>query len=1037
MAFQPVITFPTPAPGFSTNLLYQTLAGTADPSTASILVNGSSQNVSYASGSTGWSYTTTLNPGENTFQVMAVDSSHNLSAAATISITYTSAENLNLIVTAPTGITLERGKNTVKVSVIENPEPEVIGYNFYGSEDVGGGVNGFTLLNSSLVTIPDTYVPVSVVLSTTTTSSGDIVTTSTIEQVKKNYYYAYTHDRTKQSLGTKPISEVNQYVVTAVAFDPILQQQVESNYSAELGAAPILIDTSVKDLPLRQTIDIQQTYIEDVLKVNPNIDVKPGTITRDVHINPPSDEFERLYIIQDFMHRSQSFLTLLAFDDPYNTGISAPVLTTPNKLRLKEALLISDENAAQVQTLIDDAFTKLAGNVNYTRKQAQKAIGQALFYTKRVPTKNATINAGGIIQTVSDSSNPAIQFTVLTDFTLNITQLSNYYNAALNRYEVTLDIQAINPGEAGNVSAGLITLVSSGIDSVFAVTNPNPTQFGQDLESNNSLAQRAVLAFVSVDSGTAAGYLATTLGTPYVQRAQIITAGDPLMQRDLDSLRLTHTFGKVDIYVQGSVSATYTDNFGFSYNSAKNAPTLIISANDYSFSVINPDVTPEKPIFNIVQVINTTKAVTYDVTGAVIFGNGESFKLDGTLPANAATPVSPTDTILVTYFWRNSNPYVFKNQPVDNIISVEGENSGFLTGTNYLLEKKQDPLVYGNSTSSEDQMSMIYANGVPNGGLVTVTDEDQLLLGENYNSLSRYGIDATTIVVKDSTGTITYTPNLDYTIIPGDMTTLTQIARTVSSAIPNGSTVLVSYVAGENFTVTYAANTLLNNVQSKIDKMKHLTADVIVKGAVLTKVDFDIDVVLSYGADQSSVDVQIRTAIAKVFVSKNLGSSIYQSDIVRAIENTTGVDHVLIPFNKMVKANGSYCIREVYEGGWNVHQTGVVTSYVSTNTLSWPTVDGGGPANAYRGLYENDIELNLVDTIEEVAQAAGNAFISSSGHLYVSPRKGSDITVKTITTTYLVENATGARDIYFSAIEYGQVGTLALTFTYATQPQGF
>jgi len=1036
VAVTPVITFPTSAPGYSTNLENQTIKGTADSSTSSILVNGSTNGVTYTSGSTDWTFTVMLTEGENTFQVIALDSANVQSSADTLTVSYIPDSDLNLIVNAPTGITLERSRNSVKISIIENAEDDIIGYNFYGSEEAGGGTAGFTLLNSTLITAHDYYKENTIVLSETVDTSGDIRTTNTIEKVVRNYYYSYTHNRVDHALGSLPLSEPNHYVATAVAFDTSSQKQVESIYSAELGAEPLLIDTSIRDLPSRTTVDVQASYIDQVLQINPDIDVKPGTVTRDVHINPPSDEFERLYIIQDFMHRSQSFLTLIAFDDPNGDGVSDKVLTTPIKLRLKEALLLSDENADEVQTLIDDAFTKLAGNVNHSRKDAQNAIGQALFYTLKTPTKDSIINAGGIIETISDETTDPVQFEVLTDFVLQVADLDSYYNATNNRYEVRLDIRALDAGEAGNVDADKIKLIVSGIDSVFAVTNPNPTEFGQDIESNNDLAERAMLAFVSVDVGTEAGYLATTLGTPNVQRTKIISAGEDLMQRDIDPLRLVHTFGKVDIYVQGSLATNYTDNFGFTYKTNKGEQALIQSVSFYHFRVYNSEITIDKPIFQVLEVKNVTKQALYDVTGAVILGDGQVIDLDESLTANQAIGLDPTDVITVSYRYRDSDPYVFNNQPVASVVSCVGENSGSLTSENIILQKLEDPLAFGNSTSAQDQVSFAYANGVPNGSIKSVVDEAHILTGENEVELNRYGIDEDTIVVTDETNTITYQRSIDYTVTIGDMKTLTTISRTTSSSIASGSKVLVDYEAGENFAITYSVNTLLHDVQDRIDTMRHLTADVVVKGALKTYIDFDIKVVLEYDSDQTSIDRQIRTAVAKLLSEKLIGQSIYQSDVIRVIENITGVDYIVVPFTKMVKADDSMVIREDYTDDWEEYQTVTVTAYKSVGTLNWKTTEGGGTDTAFRGVFQNDIELTLVSDLGTVSEGAGRAFISSDGYIYVSPRSG-NISDASITVTYLVEGATGARDISFCDIEYGAVGNLVITYDYSKKFTGF
>jgi len=1035
MAVAPIITFPTDAPGYSTNLVNQTIAGTTSLNTSSILVNGSSEGVIFASGSTTWEFVTLLSEGENLFEVVSLDNFSVPSTATKIGITLTSEDNLNLVVSSPTGLILDRSKDSVTISIIENTEPEIIGYNFYGSEEPGGGNSGFTLLNRTLVRNVSFFKEESVVLNRNVETVGKVKTTNLVEEVQRFNYYSFTHNRVNQALGNKPITEPNHYVVTAVGFDPVTQQQIESPYSGELGTSPLILDTAIRDLKVRTTTDVQQSYIDGILSTNSNIDVKPGTLTRDIHINPPSDEFERLYTIIDFMHRSQSFLTLIQFDDADGDGVSDPVLESELKLKLKEAMLIKDERASEVQDLIDDAFDKLSGNVNVIRKPALQSIGQVLFFTRSTPLQNAIINSGGIIETVSED-NTAVQFQVLTDFTLRVSDLENYFNPRNNRYEVTLDVQAVTPGQEGNVDASKIRVVVSGIDSIFGVTNPNPTEFGQDQESNSLLAQRAILAFVSVDVGTEGGYLATTLGTPNVSRAKIISAGEELMMRDIDPLRLVHTFGMVDIYVHGSKQTTVEEQFGFNYEIIRGEQALIQSVELFHFRTQNPNVTFQTPIYDVIEVTNVTKAASYDLTGFQIINDGQVIDLNESLVGNVSVGLDPTDIILVTYRFRESKPYIFKRQPVEAIVSVEGEISGPLSLQNFQLRKLEDPLQFGNSTSSTDQMKISFANGIPSGEVIDITDEAVLLFAENIAQLSRFGIDPVTVVVTDSNNAVTYIKDIDYILSLGNANTFTTIRRTFNSSIPSGSTVLVDYTCGENLIVRYNVNSLLEDVQERIEKMRHLTADVVIKGAIKTFIDIDMKVVIEEGSDQTSIDRQIRTAVAKLLRDKQIGESIYQSDVIHTVENITGVSHVVIPFTRMAKANNSYVIQETYVGSFTDFQTINTTSYKSVGTLRWPTTRGGGSENLFRGVFENDIPLNLVNTAQEVAEQAGRAFIDQDGFLYVSTFVGS-INNARISATYVVQNAVGARDIEFSEIEYGAVGTLTITFDFIKKFRGF
>ena len=1026
MAIAPIITFPTTDSGYSTNLQHQTIQGTADTSITSILVNGSTAGVTYTSGATGWVFNTNLQDGANVFNVMAYDGV-TYSSPDTLTISYTSDENLNLIVTSPTGFSVDRAIDSVTLIVVQNPESLVIGYNFYASESAGGGLTGYTLLNSSLVTQFDYYQKDTELVSSVTTTSGDTQTTVTVENVKKNYYYSYTHNRVTNYIGTAPITEPNYYVVTAVAYDPSLKQQVESMFSAELPGTPITLNSTINQIQPRVSLDIQQSYISTVLNTDATIDVKPGTVTRDIHINPPSDEFSRLYVIQDFLHTSQSFITLLNFDDSNGDQVSDPVLESTQKIILQNALLISDTNVSQVQNLIDSAFDKLAGNVNVTRKGNQAALGQVLFYTIKNPTRDVVITAGAVVQTTADDTTAAVQFKTLVDFTMFFNTRSQYYNATTKRYEFTLDIQAVIAGSSGNVEAYRIDTVVSGVDNILKVANINPTEFGQDSESNYNLAQRALLAYVGVDSGTASGYLSTTLSTPNISKCKIVSAGDSLMQRDLDPLRLVHTKGKVDIYLQGSKEITYTENFGFIYTTVTAERAQIQSVPYFQFKSLNTAVTVNTPIYTVTAVKNVTKAANYDITDFIISGDGNVIVLDPTLTANVSIGLASTDIITISYRYRASDPYIFNNQPATSITSVTGEFSDLLDPANYILDRSEDPLTTGNSTASQDKMNLVYYNGKPSGDINQIVGEAHILSGEEAEPLVRYGIISSTIVVTDALSTITYTRDVDYTVIEGDMKNYTHISRISTGIIVPGETVLVNYDSGENFIVVYTVNSLLNTVQNKVNTMKHLTADVIVKDSIKTYIDFDLNVLLVSGSDQTSIDKKIRTAIAKLLSDKNVGDSVYQSEVVYAIESISGVAYVVLPFNKMVRADGSIILRELYNGSWGIYQTVVVTAYKSNVALSWPTVESGAPLGSFSGVYENDYPLTLVSSLDDIALSAGNAYISSDGYIYVT-FKHKTVSTATIKVTYVVNGAVGTRNISFSAIEYGAVGSLTISY---------
>ncbi|MDB4330342.1 baseplate J/gp47 family protein, partial [bacterium] len=519
-------------------------------------------------------------------------------------------------------------------------------------------------------------------------------------------------------------------------------------------------------------------------------------------------------------------------------------------------------------------------------------------------------------------------------------------------------------------------------------------------------------------------------------RTKIISAGETLMMRDIDPLRLVHTFGMVDIYVQGSKQTTITENFGFTFGTIKDEQALIQSAALFHFRTQNDDVTIEKPIYDVLEVTNVSKSASYDITGFTIIGNGQVINLNETLSANTTIGLDPSDIIQVSYRYRDSEPYIFIQQPAEAIVSVVGEISGTLSTDNYILQKLEDPLQFGNSTSAHDQMKLIFANGVPTGDVLSITDESILLFAENESSLSRFGIDVDTIVVTDNQNLITYIKDIDYIVTEGTSNTSTTIKRTPTSTIPSGDSVFVDYTSGENITVSYNVNSLLTDVQNRIEIMRHLTADVVVKGAIKTFIDIDMKVVVEEGGDQTSIDRNIRTAVARLFSAKQIGESIYQSDVIKVVEGINGVVHQVVPYTRMVKSNDSYSMRESYNGSFDTFQTVNVTSYRSVGTLSWETTAGGGSDNLFVGVFENDIPLAMVDNISEVAELSGRAYIDGDGHLYISPKLG-PIGDATITTTYVIQDAQGSRDIIFSDIEYGAVGTITITFDFIPKFKGF
>lgn len=1042
----PVILLPSGGVSYTTDTRIQTLSGTTSSNTNQIRVNNSLSGVSYTPGDTDWAWAGSLENGLNIISVVAVEKlSGTLSASATINITL-SIESTLVTVTSPTGVSLRRYQDKIEVITSQNPEENVRGYNFYVSYQSGGVNNQYVKINSSLVPndISDAafYEDAVTKIGETVETVGQLRTTTTTEQVIRNYYFSTFFDRaaydTFVSNGQLPNTgfgqDVNFYfVITAVIYDPVLAQVSESSYSPELEGSPITITTGIRDLPGRAQNDIILTFSQELLTSDAGIDTKPGTVIRDI-VNPISEEQARIYIIQDFMARALSVSALQDFDDPNKTGVSQPVDQSTKKKALQLALYLT--SADEVQKLIDDQFDKMASNVNLTRISAQSAVGSVVFYTQNAPIRDMVITEGAQVASVGDVDQgiPSQAYRCLETKVLPYADRDSYYNRLTQQYEIEVSVESITAGSAGNTDSYTIKSISSGADAGFLVENPNPIQFGTDLESNYDLAARIELAFFA-DTGTEGGYAKTTVSVPRVHGVRVEKAGDSLMLRDYDAIRKEHIGGKVDIYIQGKRTKQVTDQIAFSFSSGtgdqQGEQFDIINAEAFQFKTENPRVTAHTPIFEVSRVHNATRGANYDLTGMVIFGDGDSVELNESLPTNTLIGLATADIILVDYKYRSSDTFILENQPVENIVSVVGQLSGPLTSDNWDLVKLQDPLEDGNSTIAMDGVRIKFANNLPLTDFQTIADEPHVLIQGVDEDLDFLGIDPNSVIVTNQDKSVTYVRDADYTLTVGTDITSTKIKMIDTGLIVSGQTVLVTYIAIENFIVTYTTNSLLSDVQTKINLMKHACADVIVKEAVENPVDFQITVVPKAGVTNlEQLSSKIQTAVANFIAQVGIGVSVSQSDIDHVIRSVPDVDYVILPFIHMAKADGSLIVRDdLGSPTFKVFGQGISTAYTTTiPVLNYKTTDKGGSTNLFRGVFEDEVALVLQDDPLNVSGGSGRAYIQPDGTIVVSTSDGKLPETKDWQVAYYVKGESGSKDIQVASLEYLKSGNFIITY---------
>lgn len=1039
----PVILLPSGGADYTTDTQTQTLSGTTTAA-KEIKVNGSNLGVSYTPGETIWSWTGNLILGENLMSVVAVQQTTlDESLPATITVTLISSDQF-ITVAPPTGVRIRRYQD--KVEIICSKSPEVVqGYNFYISTQSGGVNDVYSKINTSLITEYSFYTDTATELSQTVNTAGTIRVTTITEEILRTYYFStfLTQDRFNQMVaaGSLPNIAFNSdarlfFVVTGVIYDSALGQVSESSYSVELEGSPITITTGIKDLPGRTQNDIVLTYSQELLTSDDGIDTKPGTALRDM-IDPISEEQARIYVIQDFLSRSLSVSALLDFDDSDGDGVSDPVSSSIKKRSLQVALNLS--NPDDVQTLINDQFDKLASNVNVMRKGSEPAVGTVVFYTESPPIRDMFINEGSTVSTNGDldSGIQSQSYRTTTTKVLDVASRDSYYNTKTKRYEVEIDVVAVSAGTAGNTDSYTIKNMISGADSDFLVENSNPISFGTDLQTNYDLATDIELAFF-IDTGTEGGYVKTTVAVPGVRNVRVEKAGDSLMRRDYDPITQEHIGGKVDIYIQGRRTQQITDQVAFSYQSISASQGLqsaeiftVVNAASFQFQTNNARVTAHTPIFEVTKVRNSTRGADYDLTNLQIIGDGTIVDLDETRSTNIQIGLASTDVIRVDYKYRSSDVYILQHQPVLDIVSVTGQLSGELTSDNWEIVRLQDPLEEGNSTIAKDGLRIKFANNLPVTEFQNIFDEEHVLIVDTDESLDLVGADANTVSVTNQDKTVFYVKNADYTVSSGTESTATTIRMIESGSILNGQTVLVNYTAEENFSIVYTTNSLLGDVQTQVDNTKHACADVIVKQAVENRVDFVLTVVPKPGVTNfSQLTSKIQTAISNFVTQQGVGVSLTQSDIIYIINGIADVDYVVVPFIRMVKADGSLIVRDdIGKTQFQIYNQGLVTSYITAaSNLTYTTVDKGGPENLFRGVFEDNMPVVLMSDPLDVSAGAGRAYIMEDGKIVVSTKDGALPDDKNYQVAYYVYGETGSKDITVNSVEYLAVGNFSISY---------
>ena len=289
--------------------------------------------------------------------------------------------------------------------------------------------------------------------------------------------------------------------------------------------------------------------LRDFFKLSqPDLDLKPGTVGRDLFVEGPASALSLLY------------------DE-----------------------LSGSVNKQSMRLVIGTDLDKLALNFGMIRRQSTASSGVALFTFSSI-NANINISAGNTVV-----ANNGVSFQVATGVAVT-PAASNFYRSVASKfatqlsyvgitdqYAVEVTVTATAAGTTGNI--GTFSINKTTIPGVSNVTNAVSFTGGTDQETDAAFRNRVLSTFSGSSVGTALGYLNTALSVTGVSDATVIEPGNPLMTRDgttvavgpNNSLTIVSegSGGKVDVVVLGSNLVQNTDSFIYQDKSNNNDPSSI------------------------------------------------------------------------------------------------------------------------------------------------------------------------------------------------------------------------------------------------------------------------------------------------------------------------------------------------------------------------------------------------------------------------------------------------------------------------------
>jgi len=362
--------------------------------------------------------------------------------------------------------------------------------------------------------------------------------------------------------------------------------------------------------------EIVSIMMEQLKLVQPNLDTKTGTVSRDLFIDIPADQLEKLYKLISIISDKQSPDTAIASD-----------------------------------------LDRYAANYGLTRRYGSPALGVAIFTINSI-FSDIQIPNGSIV-----TSKSGVNFRTVGNYLFSSSEKGRHAATASrirkslqiagisDKYAIEVPIQASRPGSPGNVSSYQIT--NHNLDFEIKVINLSSSSGGSDGESDSQFRTRVSSLFSGANTGTALGYKNAVLSLNGISDALVVEPGNSLMLRDgteiieindgTKRIISSGTGGKVDIYVLGrqlvevAESFIFTDSSGVgATNDERNDYILgqgsldqTLTSEERRLSAISSGNLPLQPVSNLVTISGSSSGVLspkLTSSTGIVSGNYELIK---------------------------------------------------------------------------------------------------------------------------------------------------------------------------------------------------------------------------------------------------------------------------------------------------------------------------------------------------------------------------------------------------------------------------